>query len=93
MAFEGEKRHKRLEKDGPARKETEDPLIIVARYGNVTEAHLALTKLESEGVEAYLADEHMVSLDPGIYLAFGGVKLRTKRSEAGKAARILGIKN
>src|SRR5579872_7326377 len=70
-------------------KEKAEDLVIIARYNNPMEAHLAQTKLESEGIEAYIADEHMVSINPGYDIAFGGVKLRVKKSELGRANQVL----
>lgn len=90
--FEAEKRHEKPEKNDTTPEDTEQRLMVVARYGNVTEAELARTKLESEGIEAYLADQQMGSSFPGINVAFGGVKLKTKFSQAKRASQILGIK-
>jgi hypothetical protein len=68
---------------------TED-LILVARYKSSVEAHLACSKLESEEIESYIADEHMVTINPAFY-AFGGVKLQVKKSDFNRAVRILGL--
>ena len=69
--------------------ENAEDLITIARFNNPMEAHLAKTKLESEGIEAYIADEHMVSINPGLDIAFGGVKLQVKKSDFDKAVSAL----
>ena len=70
--------------------EKSEDLIIIARFNNAIEAHLAQTKLESEDIDSYIADEHMVSLNPGYDIAFGGVKLQVKKSDVVRANDILG---
>ena len=67
-------------------------LITIAAYQNSTDAQLARTKLEAEEIEAFIADEHMVTINPGYNIAFGGVKLKVRRSDAEIAVKILGIK-
>jgi len=64
-------------------------LVTVAQFSSGMEAQLARTKLESEGIEAYVADEHMMSINPMYDFALGGVRLQTKSSEAERALKIL----
>jgi hypothetical protein len=64
-------------------------LVTVAQFSSGMEAQLARTKLESEGIEAYLADEHMMSINPMYDFALGGVRLQTKSTDAEKALKIL----
>ncbi|HTA77882.1 MAG TPA: DUF2007 domain-containing protein [bacterium] len=68
--------------------EIED-LVTVARFSSGMEAQLARTKLESEDIEAYVADEHMMSINPMYDFALGGVRVQTKRSDAERALKIL----
>ncbi len=70
-----------------------DGLVVVARFANAIEAHLARTKLESEGIQAFVGDEHMISIDPFYDMALGGVKLRVRAADEEKAAKILGIQS
>lgn len=67
----------------------DDPLVTVASYTYPLEAHLARTKLESEGIEAFVADEHMVQANWLYSLAIGGVRLQVKESGAELALSIL----
>ncbi len=72
----------------PVAEDEMDDLVTIARYGTALEAHLARTKLESENIESYVADEHIISLFPTRDIGWGGVKLKTKKSEAELALRI-----
>lgn len=65
-------------------------LVTVARFPNNGLAHLAKGKLETEGIQAYVADEHMVSINPGYDIAFGGVKVKVCMADAETAKTILG---
>lgn len=70
--------------------EAGDDLVTIARFSSPIEAHLARTKLESEGIEAFVADEHMISINPVYDLALGGVKLQIKYSDVERAQKSLG---
>lgn len=45
------------------------------------EAHVARTKLESEGIECHIADEHIVRMDWFYSNAVGGVKLQVREED------------
>ncbi len=66
-----------------------EPLVTVATFSYPLEAHLSRAKLESEGIEGFVADEHMVIANWLYSIAIGGVKLWVKKSDAEKAAEIL----
>jgi predicted Zn-ribbon and HTH transcriptional regulator len=66
-----------------------DPIVTIATFSYPTEAHLYKTKLESEGIDAFVADEHMVQANWLYSLAIGGVRLQVKESEAEEALSIL----
>jgi hypothetical protein len=72
-----------------AKNEEGEYLVTVMQFSSGMEAQLARTKLESEGIEAYVADEHMMSINPMYDFALGGVRLQTKSSDAEKALKIL----
>jgi hypothetical protein len=59
--------------------------IAVASYSQPVEAHLARTKLESEGIPCVVNDEHLVRVDWFLSNAVGGVKLMVPRTEAQRA--------
>jgi hypothetical protein len=69
---------------------TDDDLVTIARFSSAIEAHLARTKLESEGIQAFVADEHMIAINPIYDLALGGVKLQIKNSDVERARKSLG---
>ena len=63
-------------------------LITIAVFNTPVEAHLAKTKLDSAGIESFIADEFMSH----IYLsAVGGVKLRVRKSDEENAIKILEV--
>ena len=66
-----------------------EDLVTVARFSTAMEAHLARTKLESEGIKAYVADEHIMAINPMYDFALGGVRLKTKSSDVEKAVQCL----
>ena len=45
--------------------------------------------LEAEGIEVFLPDEHIMSVDPGLQNVIGGVKLQVRVEDAERAAEIL----
>lgn len=64
-------------------------LVTIATFSKPHQAHRARTKLESEGVKCFVADEHMVRMI-WIYSVFvGGVKLPAKESDAERAKGFL----
>lgn len=64
-------------------------LVTVASYTDAIQAHLARGRLEAEGIEAEVADEHYVSANWMMSNALGGVKLRVPERMAERAAQIL----
>jgi len=64
--------------------------LITARiFDNPIDAHLLKTKLESEGAQCFLHDEHMVTLDPSIRNTSGGIKLKIAESDIEKVQKLL----
>jgi hypothetical protein len=66
-----------------------DPIVTIATFSYPTEAHLNKAKLESEGIDAFVADEHIVQANWLYSLAIGGVRLQVKESEAEEALSII----
>jgi DNA-directed RNA polymerase subunit RPC12/RpoP len=67
----------------------EDPLIVIAAYPDATQAHVAKGLLESEGIEAMLRDEHLVTANWMLSNALGGVRLMVPQSREAAARRLL----
>jgi len=61
----------------------------VAHYTDPIEAHLARGRLQSEGIDAHLGDEHLAVANWEWRLAVGGVKLRVAERDAGRARAVL----
>ena len=64
-------------------------LVILRAFRDVPEALLAKGRLQSSGIECFLADENMVRMDWFISNLLGGIKLMVQPSEFSKASRIL----
>jgi len=62
---------------------------IIARYDGMPEAHIAMGRLAAEGIESWLADEHLVQTDWLYSIAVGGIKLRVAEEDAERATKIL----
>lgn len=61
----------------------------VATYDMMHLAHIALGRLKAEGVECWLADEHLVAT-VGVYSpAIGGIKLQVEEKNEQRALEIL----
>jgi len=63
--------------------------IAVASFSQPVEAHLARTKLESEGIPCVIGNENLVRVDWFLSNAVGGVKVMVPRWEAEHARDVL----
>lgn len=66
-------------------------LVTAAAFGRPVDAHLARTRLEAEGIEAFVADEHIVSVHWLCSPAVGGVKVRVWAPDLERARSLLEI--
>lgn len=64
-------------------------LVTISRYSMPYEAHIAKSRLDSEGIPAFIADEHTISMQWLYSNALGGVKLQVPESYAETALDIL----
>jgi hypothetical protein len=62
---------------------------VVASFRDEIDAHAALAKLESEGIEGSLANEHLVGVLWTYSTAVGGVQVQVAPEDAEAAASIL----
>ena len=60
-------------------------LVTVRTFDTSIEAHIFKTKLESEGIEVFLIDEEMISVNPLYNIAVGGIKLQVDEAELKRA--------
>ena len=63
--------------------------ITVATFDTSPEAHIAMGRLQAEGIDCHLADEHLVQTDWLYSIAVGGIKLQVLPENAEKALQIL----
>jgi len=63
--------------------------VEIASFSQPVEAHLARTKLESEGITCVVRDEYLIRVNWLLSNAVGGVKLMVPTWEAERAREIL----
>jgi hypothetical protein len=66
-----------------------EPMVTIRSFGDVMQAWLAKSNLESAAIECLLVDDNMVRLHWGIVNVLGGVKLQVKREDAETALELL----
>ena len=66
-----------------------EPMVTIRSFGDVMQAWLAKSNLESAGIECLLVDDNTVRLHWGIVNVLGGVKLQVKREDAEVALELL----
>jgi len=62
---------------------------VVKVFDNYVFAHIAMGRLEEQGIRCWLNDENTVTVDPLLSIAVGGIKLMVPRSQAQRAIEIL----
>jgi hypothetical protein len=63
--------------------------ITLRSFSTPIEAHLALSVLESEGIEGFVRDEFTIALRPYLAPALGGVRLDVHPQDAERARALL----
>lgn len=69
----------------------DDKLITLKSFTTPAEAHLVRTKLEDNGIPAFVFDENMVGVNPFFSNAIGGVKVKIPESYSDEALKILNL--
>lgn len=64
-------------------------LITIARYSLPYEAHIARSRLDAEGIPAFVADEHTINMQWLLSDALGGVRLQVPEAHVDKALAVL----
>lgn len=64
-------------------------LTTIASFDHTLDANLAKTRLEAEGIDCVLTDEHITSMNWFWVPAIGGVRLQVRESDARRAVEIL----
>lgn len=63
--------------------------VTIATYLDPVVANLAKIYLHSHGIKAFVADEHLASMQPLYRFAIGGVRLQVEAEDEAVAKRIL----
>ena len=66
-----------------------EELVTIAKFFSLGEAKLAQGKLSSEGISAFLCDEHTHAINWHMGAAFGGIRLQVPDSQVIRALEIL----
>ena len=66
-----------------------DELVILQTFDNFFNANIQLTRLRAAGVECYLKDEYVVTIDPFLSNAIGGIKLMVRKGEEHSVRKLL----
>ncbi len=66
-----------------------DRLVTIATFSQPVEADLVKSKLESENIECFIADQAIIQLNWLYSNAVGGVKLQVREVDAKKALEII----
>lgn len=63
--------------------------VQIKTFDDAISAHIVRNKLESEGIECFIHDEHIVTMNPLFNFAVGGVKLRVREEDATRALEFI----
>lgn len=63
--------------------------IAIRTYGDYISAHLDKQLLDAAGIINYLKDEHILTIDPFLIPAIGGIRLMVPEDLAEKACEIM----
>ena len=58
-------------------------------FDNYISAHISMTMLQDAGINCHLKDENIITLDPFLSPALGGMKLMVYPSQAKRAVELL----
>lgn len=68
-------------------------LVTLKTYWQEYEAALDHSLLSDAGIESYIADQNISSMQIGYSIAAGGIRLQVKTEDAERAAGVLGLIN
>jgi Putative prokaryotic signal transducing protein len=63
--------------------------INLRSFDNYIHANIQLGMLQNEGINCHLQDEYMITLDPFLAPAMGGMKLMVYESQVNRAIQLL----
>jgi DNA-directed RNA polymerase subunit RPC12/RpoP len=62
--------------------------MVVQSFNNYMDAHLLMSRIESEDIECWLQDENTVTINPILTNVVGGIKLLVKKEDFDRASEI-----
>lgn len=65
--------------------------VMIRAFDSYISAHIAMGRLEEDGIRCWLKDENTVTIDPILTNAIGGIKLMVEGSQAERATGILRV--
>lgn len=63
--------------------------VQLRSFDNYISAHISMTMLQDAGINCHLKDEHVITLDPFLSPALGGMKLMVYPTQAERAVKLL----
>ncbi|NOY66981.1 MAG: hypothetical protein GXP13_06185 [Gammaproteobacteria bacterium] len=64
-------------------------VVNIRTFDTIIDANISMGRLKAEGIDCWLADEHIIQLDMLYIPAIGGIKLQVSPEVADKATAIL----
>jgi hypothetical protein len=75
-----------IDEEGPAAERT---LVTIRQYRDLSEAIVARSMLESNGIVVYMKDENLVRLDWQVSNGIGGIRLQVEAGDEATATQLL----
>lgn len=63
--------------------------VTLKRFDTAISAHIIKNRLESDGIDCHIFDENIVTLNPLLNFAVGGIRLQVAEEDFEKATRVL----
>jgi predicted RNA-binding Zn-ribbon protein involved in translation (DUF1610 family) len=63
--------------------------VLLQTYDNYISAHIAMGRLEEDGINCWLKDENTATINPILTNAIGGIKLMVAETQAERAVALL----
>jgi len=67
----------------------EQEFVTVHNANWVHDAMFVKSVLEGDGIDAFVPDEHTVSVDPALIAALGGVRVQVRAADADRARQVI----
>jgi len=78
-----------LPKETAEKHEITEKLVTIASFVHTIDAQMARSRLESSGIECFLADENTIAINWLYSQAIGGIKIQVQESDIEKAKEVL----